>query len=136
MRIDPLAKARARGTRLRRDVLAQGDMLTLAEAAQALRLTPEAVTDRVRAGRLIALQAAARGPNYPAWQFRAELAGKPLEAVLNALKGQSSWTIHRFFTTPDDTLEGATPLEVLTRGDLEAVLEAAGLFSTGEQGGR
>lgn len=134
--IDPLAKARARGISLRGEILARDDMLTLAEAAQVLGLTPAAVTDRFRAEKLIALQGAARrGRRYPAWQFREELAGGRLDAVLDALTGHSSWTIHRFFTTPDNTLEGGTPLEVLRRGDLEAVLEAAVHFASGEQGG-
>lgn len=122
--------------RLRGEILARDDVLTLAEAAQALGLTPAGVTDRSRAGKLIVLEPAARGRRYPAWQFREELAGGPLEAVLDVLKGHSSWTIHRFFTTPDNTLEGRTPLEVLRHGDLEAVLEAAGLFASGVQGGR
>ncbi len=134
-RIDPLAKARARGMGLRQEILARDDMLTLAEAAQALGLTPPAVNNRLRAGKLIALEAAARGRRYPAWQFEDEIAGRPLEAVLNVLKGLSCWTIYRFFTTPDSALEDETPVEVLRRGDIEAAVEAAKLFGGGEQGG-
>ena len=135
VRIDPLAKARARGMGLRREILARDDMLTLAEAAKALGLTPPAVNDRFRAGRLIALEAGARGRRYPAWQFEDEIAGGPLEGVLDVLKGLNCWTIYRFFTTPDSTLEDETPVEVLRRGDIEAAVEAARLFAGGEQGG-
>ena len=135
VRIDPLAKARARGMGLRKQILARDDMLTLAEAAQVLGLTPPAVNDRFRAGRLIALEAAARGRRYPAWQFEDETAGRPLEAVLDVLKGLSCWAIYRFFTTPDSALEDETPLEVLRRGDIEAAVEAAKLFASGDQGG-
>jgi hypothetical protein len=134
VRIDPLAKARARGMSLRQRILTRDDMLTLAEAAQALGLTPPAVNDRFRAGKLIALEAGARGRRYPAWQFEDEVAGRPLEAVLQVLKGLNSWTSYRFFTTPDSALEDETPLEVLRRGDIEAVIEAAKLFASGEQG--
>ena len=134
VRIDPLAKARARGMGLRRDILAREDMLTLAEAAQALGLTPPAVNDRFRAGRLIALEAGVRGRRYPAWQFEDEIAGRPLEAVLGPLRGLSAWTIYRFFTTPDSSLEGETPLAVMRRGDVAAAVEAAKLFARGEQG--
>ena len=134
-RIDPLAKARARGMGMRQRILAQEDMLTLAEAAQALGLTPPAVNDRFRAGRLLALEGGARGRRYPAWQFEDEITGAPLEAVLRVLKGLNCWTIYRFFTTPDSTLEDATPLEVLRREDVEAAVEAARLFARGEQGG-
>jgi hypothetical protein len=109
-------------------------MLTLAEAAQALGLTPPAVNDRFRAGRLIALEAGARGRRYPAWQFEDEVAGKPLEAVLEVLKGLNAWTSYRFFTTPDSALEDETPLDMLRRGDTEAVVEAARLFASGDQG--
>lgn len=135
VRIDPLAKARARGVGLRQQVLARDDMLSLAEAAQALGLTPPAVNDRFRAGKLIALEAGARGRRYPAWQFEDEIAGGPLEAVRDVLGGLSCWTIYRFFTTPDSALEDATPLQVLRRGDTEAAVEAAKLFARGEQGG-
>ena len=135
VRIDPLSRARARGVGLRQQILMRDDMLTLAEAAQALGLTPPAVNDRFRAGKLIALQAGARGRRYPAWQFEDEIIGAPLEAVLAVLKGLSCWTIYRFFTTPESTLEDETPLEVLRRGDIEAALQAARLFASGEQGG-
>ena len=135
VRIDPLAKARARGMGLRQQILARDDMLTLAEAAQALGLTPPAVNDRFRAGKLIALEAGARGRRYPAWQFEDEIAGRALEAVLDVLKGLSCWTIYRFFTTPDSALEDERPVEVLRRGDIEAAVEAARLFAGGEQGG-
>jgi len=135
VRIDPLAKARARGMGLRQRMLARDDMLTLAEAAQALGLTPPAVNDRFRAGKLFALEAGARGRRYPAWQFEDEIAGAPLEAVLRVLKGLNCWTIYRFFSAPDSALEHETPVEVLRRGDVEAVVEAARLFAGGEQGG-
>jgi len=134
VRIDPLAKARARGVSLRQRILARDDMLTLAEAAQALGLTAPAVNDRFRAGKLIALEAGARGRRYPAWQFEDEIAGTPLEAVLEVLKGLSPWVSYRFFTTPDGTLEDETPLDVLRRGDVDAVVEAAKLFASGDQG--
>jgi hypothetical protein len=134
VRIDPLANARARGIGLRQQILAR-DMLTVAEAAQALGLIPPAINDRFRAGKLIALEAGARARRYPAWQFEDEIVGGPLEAVLGALKGLSSWTIYRFFTTPDRVLEDETPVEVLRRGDIEAAVEAARLLASGEQGG-
>lgn len=134
-RIDPLAKARARGVSLRRRILARDDMLTLAEAGQALGLTAPAVNDRFRAGKLIALEAGARGRRYPAWQFEDEVAGRPLEAVLEVLKGLNPWASYRFFTTPDSALEDETPLDALRRGDIEAVVEAAKLFAGGDQGG-
>ena len=133
--VDPLAKARARGMGLRQRILASDDMLTLAQAAQALGLTAPAVNDRFRAGRLIALEAGARGRRYPAWQFEDEVAGRPLEAVLDALKGLNPWTVYRFFTSPDSTLEGETPLDILRRGEVEAVVEAAKVFAAAEQGG-
>ena len=133
--IDPLAKARARGMGIRQRILAGDDMLTLAQAAQALGLTPPAVNDRFRAGRLIALEAGARGRRYPAWQFEDEIAGRPLEAVLEALKGLNPWAVYRFFTTPDSALEDEAPLDVLRRGEVEAAVEAARLFAGAEQGG-
>jgi hypothetical protein len=135
VRIDPLSRARARGVGLRQQILMRDDMLTLAEAAQALGLTPPAVNDRFRAGKLLALEAGARGRRYPAWQFEDEIAGGPLEAVLDVLKGLNCWTIYRFFTTPDGALEDETPLEVLRRGDIEAAVAAAKQFASGEQGG-
>jgi hypothetical protein len=133
--IDPLAKARARGMGLRQRILASDDMLSLAQAAQVLGLTAPAVNDRFRARRLIALEAGARRRRYPAWQFEDDVAGRPLEMVLEALKGLNPWTVYRFFTSPDSTLESETPLDVLRRGEVEAVVEAAKLFAAAEQGG-
>lgn len=135
VRIDPLSKARARGMSLRQQILSRDDMLSLAQAAQALDLTPPAINDRFRAGKLIALEAGSRGRRYPAWQFEDEIAGRPLESVLAVLKGHNPWAIYRFFTTPDSALETATPLDVLRSGDVDAVVEAARLFASGEQGG-
>ena len=133
--VDPLATARARGMGIRQRILAGDDMLTLAQAAQALGLTAPAVNDRFRAGRLIALEAGARGRRYPAWQFEDEVAGRPLEAVLEVLKGLNPWTVYRFFTTADSSLEDETPLDVLRRGEVDAAAEAARLFAAAEQGG-
>jgi hypothetical protein len=84
-------------------------MLTPAEAARALGLTAPAVNDRFRAGKLIALEAGVRGRRYPAWQFEDEVAGEPLDAVLEALKGLNPWTRYRFFTTSDSALEDGEP---------------------------
>ena len=132
---DPLAKARVRGTSLRSQILERDDMLSLAEAAQALRLTPPAVNDRLHAGRLFALEGAVRGRRYPGWQFEDGVAGKALESVLAALRGADPWSIYRFFTTPDSALNDRVPLEVLRSGDVASVVQAAQRFARGEQGG-
>lgn len=65
---------------------------------------------------------------YPAFFVDPRYDASLLETVSMALRASPDARKYRFFTTPDPTLEGMTPLEVLASGKLEAVVNAAKAF--------
>lgn len=129
---DPLAAARARGEQAKRDLLAvQGEMLTDSEVSARLGYDVDGVGALRRQGLLIALPDEEGHYGFPAWQFtdRGLLPG--LQDVLANLGAESPWTQAAFFFSGDIRLDWRTPLEVLLRGDIDAVRRAAAAF--GEQ---
>lgn len=130
---DPLMPARIRGLQARQELLeSQGGALTVDEVVKILRLTRQGVDKRRISGKLLAVETGRRGFLYPAWQFTKSGVLRGLEAALSALEGHDPWARLWFFVTENTWLEGATPLEVLKRGEVEALLTAA--RNHGEQG--
>jgi hypothetical protein len=92
-------------------------------------VTKQAVSQRVRARRLLALQTGSGRLVYPLWQFRD---GEPLPglaAVLAAAqydpaRPATGWTVASWLATDDPDLGGA-PRELLAAGRLEPVMAAA-----------
>lgn len=89
----------------------------------------QAVSQRVRAGRLLALRTANGRLVYPLWQFRlgALLPGLPevlSAAGLDAERPTTGWTIASWLATEDPELGGA-PRDLLAAGRVEPVLAAA-----------
>jgi biotin operon repressor len=123
---DPLIGARLRGMQARQELLRiEGGALSGEQVATALGLTRQAVDKRRRAGKLIGLNTGRRGYAYPAWQLgmNGVLAG--LEDVLAELSVRDPWMQAAFFVSGDPRLDGATPLDELRRGNIEAVQRAA-----------
>ena len=130
---DRLAKARLRGAVAMREVLGGDEgALTVGEVAKLLDISRQAVDKRRKVRRLLGVEVPKRGVLYPAWQFTrtGTLAG--VGEVLAALHEHDSWAQARFFVTENDRLGGKRPLDVLRRGKLERVLDAASVF--GEHG--
>jgi hypothetical protein len=130
---DPLAAARQRGEQMKRDILAtQGDLLDANEVAARLGLTPAEVEQRRCDGLLMAIPTE-KGPfGFPAWQFTDDGLLPGLEDVLRVLDVDGEWTRAAFFLSGDIRLDWRTPLEMLLRGEIEAVRNAAAAY--GEQG--
>jgi hypothetical protein len=130
---DPLAAARARGARMRTELLhVHGGTMSSEEVGQLLNLTRQAVEARRRAGKLLAYPLEGPRYRYPRWQFSADGQVLPgLERVLVALKSMSVWGKGSFMTSGDVRLGGDTPLDRLRRGDVENVVCAANAY--GEQ---
>lgn len=127
-RRDPLAPARLRGLRAKKQLLeAEGGVVSGRELADALGITRQAVDKRRLNGKLIGIDLGKRGYAYPVWQI--DLDG--LGAVLAELDELDPWTQALFMLSANSWLEGETPLDLLRRGQLDRVLEAAKLF--GEQ---
>jgi hypothetical protein len=129
---DPLAAARARGEQAKRDLLAmQGDMLVAAEVAARLGLSLSEIEKRRRSGLLLALPDDQGRFGFPEWQFTANGLVPGLEEALSDIGVNSPWSQAAFFFSGDIRLDWHTPLEVLLRGDIDAVRRAAAAY--GEQ---
>jgi hypothetical protein len=89
----------------------------------------QAVSQRVRAGRLLALRTGNGRLVYPLWQFRhggllPALAEVLATAGLDAERPTTGWTIASWLCTVDPEL-GGSPRELLAAGRAERVLAAA-----------
>ncbi|MUL39270.1 hypothetical protein [Gloeocapsopsis dulcis] len=123
---DPLAAARFKGVQVKRELLyGDGQPLKSEEVAQLLHVTRQAVDKRRSKGQLLGLSLGRRGYLYPAWQFQAGQVLPGLERVLASLKDYDPWTQLMFLKTGDVRLDGATPLERLQAGEVDAVVWAA-----------
>lgn len=130
---DPLARARLRGLEFRGEILRrEGGTLSADQVATHLGLSRQAVDKRRRAGKLIGLSLGRRGYAYPVWQLGQEGILPGLEEVLTSLNVHDPWMRATFFLSGDPRLDGATPLEELRRGNVEAVRRAASAY--GEHG--
>jgi len=129
---DPLAAAKARGEQAKRDILAaQGDMLSASDVASRLNVNVEDVERRRQDGLLIALPSETGTPGFPAWQFRDDGLLPGLDIVLSHMSVRSPWMRAQFFLSGDLRLDGRTPLDVLRRGEIDAVRRAGAAY--GEQ---
>ena len=128
---DPLAAARFKGVQVKHELLyGDGQPLTSEEVAQLLHITRQAVDKRRSKGQVLGVSLGRRGYLYPAWQFQQGQVLPGLERVLAALKDYDPWTQLMFMKTGDVRLDGATPLERLQAGDIDAVVWAAECYGT------
>jgi hypothetical protein len=129
---DPLAAAKRRGEIARRGLLAaQGELLGAAEAAARLGVSQSEVDRRRVLGQLIALPIESGAQAFPSWQFVDGGLLPGLEAVLRDIGVRDPWMQAAYFLSGDIRLDGQTPLEMLRRGEAEAVRRAAAAY--GEQ---
>ncbi len=130
----PLAAARVRGARARQELLkSEGGTVSAAKLAKLLGVTPQAVDERRKRVRLLALDRGKHGFMYPVWQVGEDGRTLPgLEKVMAALHGHDPWGKLVFFLTKDPRLKGKRPLDALRIGQLNPVLLAAKTF--GEHG--
>ena len=129
---DPLLMARIAGLRARDEVLrAEGGALTADQMGEGLGISRQAVDQRRRKGKLLALTLGRRGYAYPAWQVVDGRTIDGLDAVLAEFHGLDPWTQAAFMLTPNTWLDDETPLDELRRGHIDRVREAASAY--GEQ---
>jgi hypothetical protein len=129
---DPLAEAKLRGQRLRKELLeAEGGVIGPEEVGNLLGIQRQSVDKRRKAGTLLALELGNRFV-FPAWQIEGNRTVPHLEDVLAALHDQDEWRKLSFFVNGNVRLDGKSPLEVLRAGEYEDVLKAA--RSLGEHG--
>lgn len=98
--------------------------LTRERAAERIGVTPQAVSERLKAGKLIGLRRG-REWRFPAWQFADEGTLPLLDALIDAWPG-TSLALSTWAVTPSVDLDGRTPAQALMRrGGPERVLELA-----------
>lgn len=99
------------------------------EAVMALLggVSKQAVNDRVRRHRLLALRTGSGRLVYPAAQFQDERVVDGLGAVLDLLvpDNTEAWMVASWLATPDPELGDRAPFEALRAGAIDAVLAAA-----------
>ena len=123
---DPLAAALMRGERARQSILAaQGKVFDVDEVAARLAVGREDVLQRQNRGLLLALPRNDGTSGFPSWQFTESGLLPGLETVLRDIGVRDPWMQAAFFLSGDVRLDGWTPLEVLQRGEVEAVRRAA-----------
>jgi hypothetical protein len=116
--LDPVAEAIARGTEIKQRLIKEaGGLLTASQMGAALGgISRQAVDKRRRAGQLLAMRVGADW-RYPAIQVgRNGMVPDGLAMVLRCMTDAGPWSILDFLITPDDVLEGLTPLAALRRG--------------------
>jgi len=124
---DPLAAARIRGLQMKLDVLEKaGGTLQPSEVAELLRMSRQAVGKRRTNGQLLALSTGKRGFEYPACQFGDEGVVSGLGDVLAAFAEEvDPWMRLAFLVTPNRSLDGGTPLDLMRRGKIGEVIRLA-----------
>lgn len=121
-----------------REKLAQEGVLLSPSALQnALGVSRQAISQRLKSGKLFFVDGAGRARYYPAFFADPALDQQALREVTHALgdiPGASKWM---FFTTPRRSLYGKTPLEILAGArsasspaiDISAVMRAAAAYA-------
>jgi hypothetical protein len=101
-----------------RALLAQMDpqqAVSATELAKLLGVSDETVRNREQAGELFSLlrPGRKRGREYPVFQTWEGIRGEPLQRILEALGAPGGAQSHAFFTSPNVTLGGLSPLQAL-----------------------
>lgn len=130
----PLAAARLRGLQAKLDLLERaGGALPPREVAALLRMSRQGVGKRRAAGTLLGVRTGRRGYEYPVCQFVDGGVVEGLADVLSAFDDDvDPWMRLAFFVTANDALGGEPPLDVLRRGEVDAVVRDARIY--GEHG--
>jgi hypothetical protein len=118
----------AQAVKRRKEEIASGKLLSATTLAARLSLTTQAVSAAVRADRMFVLSGPSGEGYFPAFFANEKYPRRALEKVskaLGKLPGASKW---QFFTTPRISLSAKTPLEALSKGQVDSVLAAAAAF--------
>jgi hypothetical protein len=112
----------------RREELASKVILSSAEVRSLLRMSPQALTQAVKANRMYALRGPSDEPVYPSFFTKRSPGRAVLERVCVALGDLPGECKHFFLTSKRFSLGSMTPLQALARGNEDEVLAAAEAF--------
>ncbi len=132
-RKSPLARARLRGIRRKREMLdAEGGTVGTIEAAQILGgISKQAVDKRRKRGTILAMPKGGGEYAFPLWQFAENtrdglLPG--LARVLRSFSVENPWMQAEFMLAPNARLGGKKPLNALRDGEVGASALAASAY--------
>lgn len=122
---EALGAARARGAVVKKELLADPEMLNTAGVAERLGMSEEGVRLKRKRHEILGLEFARRGIRYPGWQILPNRQLLPALPRLFAILGDDPWRLFRFLQQHHAELHGRRALEALQHGRIEAVLAAA-----------
>lgn len=108
----------------RNALVAEGKLLRAEMLCESLGITEQRLRKLVASGRIFAIDIQG-AQYYPAFFLANGLDRKDLSKVARRLGGLTGWSKWRFFTEPNESLGGLTPLQALLRGDVKQVLRTA-----------
>jgi hypothetical protein len=126
--IDERDQAQLRGALVNRDLLAaEGGTIGIGEVVKVLGISRQAITQRVKRDRLLAVAPAGHRLHFPCWQFAEDGVLPGLEGTLGILAAGEvdPWARLLFFLTEHDDMAGPRPLDALRLGDEAGVARAA-----------
>ncbi|AMM18514.1 integrase (plasmid) [Burkholderia sp. PAMC 28687] len=112
-----------RGRAVRLNLFNQPHNLPLAEFARLANKSRQQIYKDIEARRLLALNVGPRGQKLPDWQLDG-VKQALTQAVLEMGEGVDNWTVYRALSEPLEGLGGRTPVEAVTTGSLEDVVNA------------
>ncbi|MEZ2352150.1 hypothetical protein [Caballeronia sp. RCC_10] len=108
----------------RNALVAEGKLLRAKTFCEASDITEQRLCKRVAKGRIFSVEIGGE-QFYPAFFVANGLDRNDLSRVARRLGGLAGWSKWSFFTRPQESLGGLTPLQALLRGDVKRVLRAA-----------
>lgn len=128
---DPLIASRVRGALAQQWLLhEEGGVCSAPEFGQFLgQLSRQAIDNRRKRGKLLALDLGRHGYAYPLWQIHNGSVLPGLDQVIAVLHECDPWTQVGFMLSPNSWLGGETPLAELRRGEVDRVVATAEMFT-------
>lgn len=105
-----------------------GELLPGTEMQRRLQISAQALSAALKRKRMFAIKGAAGKYHYPAFFADSAYDRATLERVCQALGDLPGSSKLHFFTSPRYSLDGASPLQALARGRVDAVLDQANAF--------
>lgn len=123
-----MAEGRARAAETLARRIECKELLSANELREALGITQAEIDDAVEANRLFAFDGPDGQPYYPAFYADTDFDKQVLELLAQELRDIPAASKYHFFVSKRTNL-GETPLEALTRGRIDEVLQAAAGFA-------
>lgn len=100
------------------------DMLTVADAANAIGATARDIRQWVTDGRCLGVSTASKAMRLPRWQFDLDV-WPWIQAIADALRTTDGWSLLSFLESPSGALNGRTPRQALEQGEPTRVIQLA-----------